>query len=96
MHMLTAAGVFAPNRDCHLAPPGGWREIAELWRHAGLRRLRDAGEAPFTAVMPRMSPVPPCFSRLRATAPLQARLRTLMASCNAHDESPGNDGRRVG
>ena len=43
VHVLAAAGVFAPNGDFHLAPPGGWQELAELWRHTVLRRLRDAG-----------------------------------------------------
>ena len=41
--MLAAAGVFAPNGDFHLAPPGGWQELAELWRHTVLRSLGDAG-----------------------------------------------------
>lgn len=43
VHVLAAAGVFAPNGDFHLAPPGGWQELGELWRHTVLRRLRDAG-----------------------------------------------------
>jgi len=43
VHVLATAGVFAPNGDFHLAPPGGWQELGELWRHAVLRRLRDAG-----------------------------------------------------
>ncbi len=43
VHVLAAAGFFAPNGDFHLAPPGGWDELAELWRLAVLRRLRDAG-----------------------------------------------------
>lgn len=43
VHVLAAAGVFAPNGDFHLAPPGGWQDLAELWRHTVLRRLRDAG-----------------------------------------------------
>ncbi len=42
VHVLAAAGVFAPNGDFHLAPPGGWQDLAELWRHAVLRRLRHA------------------------------------------------------
>ena len=28
--VLAAAGVFAPNGDFHLAPPGGWQELGEL------------------------------------------------------------------
>jgi hypothetical protein len=36
--MLATAGVFAPNGDFHLAPPGGWQELAEIWRHTVLRR----------------------------------------------------------
>jgi len=43
VHVLAAAGVFNPNGDFHLAPPGGWQELAELWRHTVLRHLRDAG-----------------------------------------------------
>ena len=43
VHVLAAAGVFAANGDFHLAPPGGWQELGELWRHTVLRRLRDAG-----------------------------------------------------
>ena len=43
MHVLAAAGVFTPNGDFHLVPPGGWQELAELWRHTVLRHLRDAG-----------------------------------------------------
>lgn len=43
VHVLAAAGVFSPNGDFHLAPPGGWHPLAELWRHTVMRRLRDAG-----------------------------------------------------
>ena len=43
VHVLAAAGVFAPNGDFHLSPSGGWQELAELWRHTVLRRLRTAG-----------------------------------------------------
>jgi len=43
VHVLAAAGVFTPNGDFHLAPPGGWQELAELWRYTVLRRLREAG-----------------------------------------------------
>ena len=43
VHVLAAAGVFAPNGDFHLAPPGGWQDLAELWRHTVLRRLHGAG-----------------------------------------------------
>jgi len=43
VHVLAAAGVFAPNGDFHLAPAGGWQDLAELWRHTVLRRLGDAG-----------------------------------------------------
>jgi len=43
VHVLAAAGVFAPNGDFHLAPPGGWQELAELWHHTVPRRLREAG-----------------------------------------------------
>ena len=35
--------MFAPNGDFHLAPPGGWQDLAELWRHTVLRRLHGAG-----------------------------------------------------
>jgi len=43
VHVLAAAGVFAPSGDFHLAPSGGWQELGELWRNTVLRRLRDAG-----------------------------------------------------
>lgn len=40
--VLAATGVFSPNGKFHLAPPGGWPDLAELRRHTVLRRLRDA------------------------------------------------------
>jgi hypothetical protein len=43
VHVMAAAGLFTANGDFHLAPPGGWQELGELWRHTVLRRLRDAG-----------------------------------------------------
>jgi hypothetical protein len=43
VHVLATAGVFTADSDFHLAPTGGWQELAELWRLAVLRRLRDAG-----------------------------------------------------
>ena len=47
VHVVAAAGVFTPNGDFHLAPPGGWQELAELWRHSGFSA--DAGEVPLAA-----------------------------------------------
>ena len=39
LHLLVTAGVFRADNTFALASPGGWRQLAELWRHAVLRRL---------------------------------------------------------
>ena len=43
VHVIATAGVFAADGTFHLAPPGGWQELRDLWRHTLLRRLRTAG-----------------------------------------------------
>jgi hypothetical protein len=43
LHLLAASGVFDGAGAFHLATPGGQSELAELFRHAILRRLVDAG-----------------------------------------------------
>jgi len=43
VHVIVTAGVFGPDGGFHLAPTGGWTELRELWRHAVLRRLNQAG-----------------------------------------------------
>ncbi|MCF7688517.1 MAG: transposase [Cephaloticoccus sp.] len=40
LHLLVTAGVF-DGGAFRLAPTGGWSRLAELWRHAVLRRLRE-------------------------------------------------------
>lgn len=39
LHLLVTAGVFRADGRFAIARPGGWRQLAELWRHAILRRL---------------------------------------------------------
>lgn len=41
LHLLVTAGVFRADGSFQIAPLGGWRELAELWRHAVIRRLRQ-------------------------------------------------------
>ena len=43
LHILAASGVFDKAEAFHLAPAGGQTELSELFRHATLRRLVDAG-----------------------------------------------------
>ena len=43
VHVLATAGVFTQDGAFQLAPTGGWTELRELWRHAVLRRLNQAG-----------------------------------------------------
>lgn len=43
VHVIVTAGVFGRDGRFHLAPTGGWSELRELWRHAVLRRLNQAG-----------------------------------------------------
>jgi hypothetical protein len=42
VHVLATAGVFTAGATFHLAETGGWETLRELWRHALLRRLREA------------------------------------------------------
>ncbi len=42
VHVLATAGVFTVDATFHLADTGGWETLRELWRHALLRRLREA------------------------------------------------------
>ncbi len=43
VHIIATAGVFNAAGTFQLAPPGGWEELRELWRHTLLRRLQAAG-----------------------------------------------------
>jgi hypothetical protein len=43
LHILAANGVFDETGAFHLAPSGGGADLAELFRHAILRRFVDAG-----------------------------------------------------
>ena len=43
VHVIATAGIFDADGGFHLALPGGWEELRELWRHALLHRLRAAG-----------------------------------------------------
>ena len=41
LHLLVTTGVFRTDDTFAIARPGGWRQLAELWRHAALRRLLE-------------------------------------------------------